>query len=508
MPALLLALLAGLSGCSSALGGQRVGDPTTPSAGSNAPAGRPDPATDPALARYYRQSVAWAACGGAFQCAKVTVPVDWKQPEGDTLQLAVLRRPATGTRVGSLLVNPGGPGVGGAEWMKAAAATFGESLQSAFDLVGWDPRGTGASAPVQCLPDAQLDTLYAGDATPDDPGEVTELVRSATEFATACRQHSGPSFAHLDTLSTVRDMDVLRALLGDAVLSYYGASYGTYLGAWYAQEFPWRVGRLVLDGAVDPSLSSAQYADGQAMGFARAVTSYVKDCLAGDGCPLRGTVDDGYAQLRALLDRADAEPLRTSGGRKLTQALMSMGLARGMYEQSWWPTVSRGVAQAQRGDGTTLLSMADDYVERDPQGHYGQGLTSLNPIYCLDHSETRSVEQIADQAKVLREKYPPLGDFIGWGVISCKVWPLPALVPTQQVTATGAAPILVVGTSDDPATPYEWAQGLAKQLSSGRLLTRTGQGHVGYRQGNACIDLAVERYLVEGAVPAEGTVCG
>jgi pimeloyl-ACP methyl ester carboxylesterase len=495
------------AGCSGSLGDPGLGDPTPPPSTAASPSGRVDPAREESLARFYGQHLEWTACGGAFQCSKLTVPVDWGRPDGDVLQIAVLRKRATGSRIGSLLLNPGGPGVGGASWVKAAADTFGRPLQSAYDLVGWDPRGTGGSAPVRCLDDKALDELYATDATPDDEREVQELVQESTDFARACAERSGASFAHLDTISNAKDMDVLRAALGDAVLNYYGASYGTYYGAWYAQLFPWRVGRLVLDGAVDPSLSSAQYSQGQAMGFARAVRSYVKDCLAKDGCPLRGTVDDAYAQLRSLLERADESPLRSASGRELTQAQMATGLARGLYASTFWPTISRGIAQAMRGDGTTLLALSDDYVERGPDGHYGQSLISYNPIYCLDHPETRSVDEIAAQARELGKEYPPLGDFIGWGALSCKVWPLPGVVPTQKLTASGAAPILVVGTTDDPATPYEWARSLASQLSSGRLLTRTGQGHVGYRQGNACIDRAVERYLVQGTLPAEGTVC-
>jgi pimeloyl-ACP methyl ester carboxylesterase len=502
-----LAALLALAGCSGSFGDTGVGDPTPPPSAVAAPAGRSDPAADPALARFYEQQLAWTACGETVQCAKLTVPVDWAEPGGDTLQIAVLRQPAEGAGIGSLLLNPGGPGVGGAGWVKAAAGTFGKSLQSSYDLVGWDPRGTGQSAPARCLDDKALDDLYSTDATPDDADEVQKLVQESTVFARACAERTGPAFAHLDTISTTKDMDVLRAALGDAVLNYYGASYGTYYGAWYAQEFPWRVGRLVLDGAVDPSLSSGAYSQGQAMGFARAVRSYVKDCLANDGCPLRGTVDDAYAQLRGLLEAADATPLRTASGRELTQSQMATGLARGMYEQAFWPTISRGVAQALRGDGTTLLALSDDYLERDAKGHYGQSLTSYNPIYCLDHPETRSIDEISAQARELGRQYPPLGDFIGWGALSCKVWPVPGVVPAQKLTAQGAAPILVVGTTDDPATPYEWAQALAGQLSSGRLLTRTGQGHVGYRQGNSCIDRAVEKYLVQGSVPSEGTVC-
>ena len=496
-----------LTACSRILGGDGVGDPTPLPSAAAEPAGRTDPATDPTLARFYRQQLQWSVCGDRMQCAQVTVPVDWGTPDGDTLQLAVLRVQATGTRIGSLLTNPGGPGEGGVAWIKAAASTFGAGVRAAYDIVGWDPRGTGQSAPVRCLGDQQLDAWFASDATPDDPSEVQQATQRAAEFATACQQRSGPAFAHLDTLSTVRDMDVLRATLGDPFLSYYGASYGTYLGAWYAQTFPWRVGRLVLDGAVDPSLTSAQYAQGQALGFSRAVDAYVADCLANSGCPLRGTADDAKTQLRALIDRADQSPLPTASGRQLTQALLTVGLIRGLYSQSYWPTVSRGITQALRGDGTTLLALADSYYERDASGRYGQISIATNPIYCLDHPETRSVDQIGADARRLEQQYPPFGDAIGWGPIGCKVWPVPGVVPAQKLTAQGAAPILVVGTTKDPATPYEWAQSLAGQLASGRLLTRVGQGHTGYRQGNDCIDVAVNKYLVQGTVPAQGATC-
>jgi pimeloyl-ACP methyl ester carboxylesterase len=504
----LLAVVLALAGCTSALGGQDVGDPAPVTASASAPAGRADPATSPALARFYGQRIVWSACGDGFECAKVTAPIDWNRPATGTFQLAVVRAKATAKRLGSLLINPGGPGVGGAGWVKQAAGSFDDALRSAYDLVGWDPRGTGGSSPVRCLSDRQLDAYYATDATPDDAGEVQTLVREQRHFADACQASTGAILGHLDTISTVRDMDLLRAVLGDKVLSYYGASYGTYLGAWYAQEFPWRVGRLVLDGAVDPSLTSAEYAAGQSLGFSRAVRTYVQDCLSHDGCPLTGTVDDGLAQISALLQGADATPLPTSSGRTLNQTLMATGLARGMYERSAWPTLTRAITQATRGDGTTLLAMADNYLERDRNGHYSQDVTSYSPIYCLDHPETRTLAQIGDQAVQLQKQYPPLGDFIGWGQTSCQVWPLPGVTPTQRVSAEGAQPIVVVGTTDDPATPYEWAKSLASQLSSGRLLTREGQGHAAYRQGSECIDLAIDRYLVQGTLPEEGTVCG
>lgn len=504
----LLAALLALAACSSTFGGgESAGTPRPPAATGAAPSGRADPATQPVLARFYSQRLTWTDCGGGFQCGKVAVPVDWAAPAGATLRLAVVRKPATGQRLGSLFINPGGPGVGGAGWLRDDVRGFGSALRSAYDLVGWDPRGTGDSSPVRCLSDRRLDQYYAADATPDDATEVQQYVAEQREFAQACQANTGPVLAHIDTLSTVRDMDVLRAAVGDPVLTYYGASYGTYLGAWYAQEFPWRVGRLVLDGAVDPSLTFDEYTQGQAMGFTRAVRSYLQDCLSQGGCPFQGTVDDGMSQLESLLARVDAAPLATSSGRMLTQSLMALGLGQGMYDQSLWPAVTRGITQALRGDGSILLRMSDLYTERDTKGHYGEALTAYTPIYCLDHAVPDNLDRTFTGAQALGLKYPPLGDFIGTGGVSCQVWPIKAVVPARPVRAAGAAPILVVGTTNDPATPYEWAKSLASQLASGRLLTRTGQGHTAYLPGGTCIRQAVDRYLVQGTLPAAGTVC-
>ena len=373
---------------------------------------------------------------------------DRLEPAGDR-ELPARRRPAPrdGAPARFAADQSGRPGRRRGGLGEAGRRRFGSSLRSAYDLVGWDPRGTGDSAPVRCLTDQQLDAYYSTDATPDDPSEVQALVREQRVFADACKANTGAILDHLDTISTVHDMDLVRAVLGDKVLSYYGASYGTYLGAWYAQEFPWRVGRIVLDAAVDPSLTSAQYAAGQALGFSRAVRSYVQDCLSHDGCPLSGTVDDGIGQISDLLQQADSNPLPTASGRKLDQTLMATGLARGMYEQSSWPTVGRAITQAMRGDGSTLLALSDAYFERDKDGHYAQDMTSYSPIYCLDHPEKRTVAQIGEQAASLQKQYPPLGGFIGWGQTSCQVWPL----ARRHADATGrcAGRLADPGRGDD-----------------------------------------------------------
>jgi pimeloyl-ACP methyl ester carboxylesterase len=476
--------------------------------GVTAPAGVTDPATDPALAKFYKQTVDWTDCGDSFQCGKVRVPMDWKKPAGNVIEIAATRLPAEGEKIGSLLINPGGPGVSGIDYAKVARQAFGRAVLISYDIVGFDPRGIGQSDPISCLPDSQLDAYVAADTTPDDQAELDSSVADVKRFAAACEQNSGALLNEVDTLSTVRDLDVLRAVLGDDTLSYHGASYGTYIGAWYAQTFPWRVGRMVLDGAVDPSLTAKQYVAGQAEGFSRAMRAYVEDCQSDSECPLRGSVPDGLAQIGTLVERADSSPLKTDDpNRPLTQSLMITGIAQALYASQLWPQLTKGLAEATTGGGTELLALADTYLERDSEGHYGQTISANPAIFCLDVPEPRSPAQIEADANELQQKFPPLGGAIGWGALSCSQWPIKAVMPRQKLTADGAAPILVLGTVDDPATPYEWAQGLASQLSSGRLLTWEGTVHTAYKQGSSCIDDKVEAYLLTGAVPAEGTRC-
>lgn len=495
-----VALLA--AGCSSGSSGGAVAEASSVAAPAD------DPASDPAYAAFYDQDVTWSDCDDGFECTTVTVPVDWDDPDGATISLAAARRPADGDdRIGSLFLNPGGPGASGVSWVRTAADYYGDDLLEHFDLVGWDPRGIGDSSPVECLSDAELDSYTAMDSTPDTAAELTALQQANADFAAGCEAATGDLLAHVDTLSGVRDLDVLRAVVGDATLSYMGASYGTFLGAWYAQTFPWRVGRLALDGAVDPSLDSQGYVEGQAMGFDRALTAYLEDCLGSDSCPFTGTVSSATDSLGDLLDSADADPLPTSSDRDLTQSLMVTGIVDGMYSQSLWGDLSDALGDALDGDGTALLSMADDYNERSDDGTYGQTIQSTNAIYCLDHPETRTAAQIEQDADAVETEYPPLGGSIAWSALGCQNWPEETVLQPTELTATGAAPILVLGSTGDPATPYEWAQALAEQLDSGRLITRDGFGHTAYLQGNGCIDSAVAAYFVDGELPDEGTVC-
>jgi pimeloyl-ACP methyl ester carboxylesterase len=491
-----------LSGCSGSGPDRAVPLPEV----TDAPA--TDPTRDPALADFYQQSVDWKDCDDVFECARVTVPVDWEEPSGETITLAVKRLPAEGKKIGSLLINPGGPGVSGVEFAEDADSVFGKDIQRSFDIVGWDPRGIEGSAPVECMNDRQLEEYLAEESSPDTPDEEAAVVEAAKEFGQECERNTGPILEHVDTASTARDMDVLRAVLGDDRLSYYGGSYGTYLGAWYAELFPWRVGRMVLDGAVDPSLTTLESTKGQAEGFQRALLAYMENCRSDSTCPLKGDDDQMMDTLSRLVEQADAHPLATSDpDRPLTQSLLVTGFAMALYAEFYWDTLDDALTEALEGNGTTFLSLADYYNRRNVNGSYGQLIAANAAIYCLDHPVDVDIDQVDDFAQALGEEYPPFGETFGWGVLGCAEWPVPAVLQPQELTAEGADPILVIGTTGDPATPYENAQEMTRQLSSGVLLTLEGEGHTAYAQGEDCIDDAVETYLLTGDVPEEGTVC-
>ncbi len=481
----------------------------TPSGASAAPNGgdQGDPATDARYAAYYGQKVSWSACRDGFECTKVAVPVDWEAPSDARLNLSVIRRRATGDRLGSLFLNPGGPGVPGVSFLRVAASSYGDPLREAYDLVSWDPRGVGESQPLTCLPNSALDDFFAQDATPDTPAEETQIVQDSKRFAQACVAGSGDLLEHVDTISTIKDLDVLRAVVGDQLLTYMGASYGTYLGLWYAEMFPRRIARMVLDGVVDPALTNAQFAQGQTLGFSRALEGFVDDCLRQRECPLKGTRADAYSQLDRLSAVIDTKALRTDDGRELTQSLFTTGLFNALYSKQNWGVASAALTEAFKGNGTTLLLLADDYLQRDEKGQYSQLIQASAAISCLDRSETRTLDQQRTDAAALKAKYPPFGDVIGWSGLTCSQWPTPSTVPVRKIRAAGSPPIFVLGTTGDPATPYEWAQSVAAQLDNGHLLTRKGSDHTGYGLGSRCTDRAVEGYLVSGVVPGDGAVC-
>lgn len=463
---------------------------------------------DPALAPFYEQQLEWSACGPQ-QCAEATVPLDWSQPDGDTITLALRRVPSTsGDPVGSLLLNPGGPGQSTIGFLPSFQQLVSAQVRAAYDLVAFDPRGVQASSPVRCVDAAGLDemTAWVPDFSTDEG--IAEAVRRNGEFGDACLERTGPLLGHVDTASAARDMDVLRAVLGDDALTYLGYSYGTDLGATYAALFPERVGRLVLDGAMDPTLDSGQIAAGQAAGFESALRAYVADCQGGADCPLRGDVDDGMAQIATLFDRVRANPLRTQTDRELTVSLAFAGVATPLYAQQSWPTLTQALRAALAGDGSTLLQLADQYYGRQPDGTYPTNQNeAFTAILCLDDRAPSDPEAMRAEAAEIAAAAPTVGEFFSYGGAACADWPVPEVGALDSYAAEGAAPILVVGTTNDPATPYAWAQALTELLSSAVLLTYEGEGHTAYGRGSRCVQETVDAYLLTGAVPEEGARC-
>ncbi|SFA90702.1 alpha/beta hydrolase [Cellulomonas marina] len=497
-PAALVALLAGLlavAGCTPAVQQETV----TPGPSTAAAA--------PADGDVAAQELVWTDCAD-LECATARVPLDWAEPEGETIGVALTRHAATGERLGTLFINPGGPGASGVDYVPAALAEFSDTLLASYDVVGFDPRGVGLSTPVDCVDDAELDVLTATDLDTSDAG-LTEAAATWGAVGAQCLERTGPLLEHVDTVSAARDLDLLRTLVGDETLTYLGFSYGTQLGATYAALFPERVGRLVLDGALDPTLTSTEVSAGQAAGFEGALRAYVAYCQGQDTCPLDGDVEDGLAQVRTLLDKATAAPLTTGQDRRLTSALAFSGIAATLYSQASWDLLTQGLTAAiTRGDGSVLLALSDAYYQRDAEGRYTSNMfEAFWSIGCADSRAPADVAEMRAAAAEVEAAAPTVGPWFSYGGVTCAQWPTPVAEPLPSYAAEGAAPILVVGTTNDPATPYAWAEKLATTLSSGVLLTFEGEGHTAYRASNTCIADVVDAYLVEGTVPADGTRC-
>lgn len=479
---------------------------TTPQPGAN-------DAPRPALARFYSQTLSWDYCRGGQLCSTLEVPLDYRKPRGATIELAVLKVPAAdpASRIGSLVVDPGGPGAPATDFADAAAtpgAVFRAPVLDAYDIVGMDPRGTGASAPVDCLSDDELDAYIAQDPDPDTAAEVDAFTGFVDEIGRGCAELSGDLAAHVTTIEAARDMDVLRSALGESMLTYYGASYGTELGATYADLFPDRVGRLVLDGAVDVSLSSRDQTLQQAAGFETALRAYVQDCIDEGDCVLGDSLDEGLDRIRQLIDDIDAQPLPTGDDRELEVGNAIYGIVLPLYSPDYWSALTTGLKQALDGDGTLLLRFSDLYSSRGDDGGYTDNSSeAFYAIGCLDDPWSISASEVPANLADFEQASPTFGDVFAWGLTSCGGIQVRSTEPARDIKAAGAAPIVVIGTTRDPATPYAWAQRLAEQLESGVLVSRDGDGHTGYTEGNDCVDEAVDGFFLDGTVPEDGLSC-
>ncbi len=462
------------------------------------------------LLPFYGQTLTWTPCATEFDCTDVTAPLDWENPDAGTITLAVVRHQATGTAIGSLLTNPGGPGASGVGLIKESLGlAVGEALIESYDVIGFDPRGVGESTAVSCYEPAEMDAYLYGipAAARNTPEWETELLESHEEFAAACEANSGGILPHITTVNAARDMDLLRAVLGDKQLNYLGYSYGTFLGATYAKLYPDKAGRLVLDGAIDPSVPGLEVGATQALGFESALRAYMQDCLDSEECPFNGTVDEAMADLGALLASADRTPLRNGDGRMLGADALMTSIIAALYSEENWTVLSESLAGVAQGDPSTAFYLADFYNGREDGTYLDNSTEAFRAYNCMDYPvEDDPAAEEAIAAKI-RRGAPTIAPY--WdGPDACAVWPYPPTGTRGEIAAEGAGPILVIGTTNDPATPYEWSEALAGQLDEGVLITRVGEGHTGYNKGNVCVDEAVEAFLVDDVVPEDGLRCG
>jgi len=530
--AVVLALAGALTACSSSA--PRAQTPpvqpapsittnTAPSAGASAPGAASSPSStdaaptsaavspsgspSTAAPAYAPPALSWRSCEGGLQCATLTVPVDYAQPAGPTLGLALIRQRATGSRrIGSLVFNPGGPGASGYDYVRDGSTGFSTQLQNRFDTVGFDPRGVSRSRGVDCTTDAQLEQFLHDDPTPDSPAARAAFTADSKAFASRCAKAAGALLAHVSTVEAARDLEALRLALGEATLSYFGYSYGTYLGATYAELYPTHVRAAVLDGALDPRLDLVAFVQGQAKGFEEELDRWFAWCTTGSGCAFAGSAGRSPQQrFDAVAAAVRSHPLRV-GSRTVGPGEFSYGVGYTLYSRASWPELGSALAAAAGGDGSALLALSDSYTDRGSDGHYSDSTDANYAVNCLDHAGPRTEQGWYAAARAVRAAAPRLGEAIVYNTLPCAFWPVP---PRAQIPidAAGSPPLLVVGTTHDPATPYVWAQSLAHQLSAGVLLTHDGDGHTAYGAGSACTVAAVDRYLVDLVPPPAGTRC-
>ncbi|MGX2994679.1 alpha/beta hydrolase [Streptomyces sp. JNUCC 64] len=450
--------------------------------------------------------------GELWQCATLKTPLDWDDPKGATIGLALIRARASGPgdeRIGSLVFNFGGPGGSGVTTLPAFENEY-EKLRTRYDLVSFDPRGVGRSAGVTCESDERLDEYFQQDATPDDAAERRELVENTREFNAACEDRSGRVLPHVRTTDAARDMDLMRRVLGDDELHYFGISYGTELGGVYAHLFPKAVGRAVFDAVVDPTQDPEQGALGQARGFQRALDNFARNCVSQvEDCPIGDTAQDVEDRIRALLRDLEKDPLPGLFPRELTQTAATGGIAQALYSEDFWEYLTEGLQQAYDGDGQVLMTLSDAMNGRGEDGKYSNVQAANIAINCADDKPRYTPDDVTARLPAFRAASPVFGDFLAWSLVSCLDWAVPGAADHPDVAAAGAAPILVVGNTGDPATPYEGARRMVDALGPGVgvELTYKGQGHGAYDSGDPCVREAVDGYLLDGKLPAEGTVC-
>ena len=466
--------------------------------------------------------VQWAPCRTAdpsgqsvvpagAQCGMLSVPVDYAKPDGDVARIAMIRFKATGAKIGSLVINPGGPGESGVEAAASLVATLPGAVRERFDLVGFDPRGVGSSTPaLWCNSDADNDRMRADPQVDYSPAGVAHIEKQTKEFVARCVAKNGDEFlANVGTASVVKDLDAIRVALGDEKLTYLGYSYGTRIGAMYAEEYPHNVRAMILDGAVDPDADPVEADIRQAAAFQQAFNDYAADCATAPTCPLGTDPDKAVDVYHSLVDPLVDKPAKTRDPRGLSYGDAIVGTILPLYSPNLWRHLTDGLTELTHGTGDTMLTLADLYMGRDAQGHYDNSTDVRVAVNCVDEPPVTDRATVVNEDRRLREVAPFMsyGKFTGDAPLgACAFWPVPPTSKPHRISVSGLPPILVVSTTNDPATPYQAGVDLASQLG-GTLVTFDGTQHTVVFQGNACIDDIAARYLVDVVVPPQGTRC-
>jgi pimeloyl-ACP methyl ester carboxylesterase len=471
-------------------------------------AAEPEPL--PSLSQYQTQELKWRDCYGNYQCSSLLVPIDYADLSGGAFSLALLRYQALDQdrRIGSLVVNPGGPGSSGVDYAYSAEYIVSPEILERFDIVGFDPRGVGESAAIKCLNDAETDASFAADPKPDDEAEFALFISDARDYFAKCSENT-EHLTNYSTLNSARDLEILRSALGDEQLNFLGKSYGTYLGTLYAELFPESVGRFVLDGAVDPNSNNREAVLGQAIGFESALNAFISNCLNISSCALTGDLQSARNQVIDLLTNTAITPLESKSGREVTEGLVLLGIASALYDsESGWPVLRDAFKEATLGSGTSFLTLADQYAGRQENGKYlSNENDALQVISCLDQNELETVSTFKKGVAEFAKRAPIFGPYLAYAGLACRYFPNLSSVEQIEIKSLKTKPILIVGTTRDPATPYKWAQSLAKIFEGSILITLDGDGHAGHGRGSTCVDSAVDRYLLTGAMPKSELFC-
>ncbi|MFN0090451.1 MAG: alpha/beta hydrolase [Acidimicrobiales bacterium] len=464
---------------------------------TSAPAS-PPAAAEPPLAE-------WTDCDRGFECATISVPLDYADANRGTIELALVRLPArqASRRIGSLLVNPGGPGASGVEFVRDNSAVFSGLLRDRFDLVGFDPRGVGRSAAVDCV-DTELYEDEPGFAPADEPAVTARTLELTAQYVAGCQARSGRVLPFVGTMNAARDLDRIRAAVGDERLTYLGFSYGTALGAAYAAMHPERVRALALDGADALGKTDAEVAEAQFRAFEAAFDAFAADCAQRRTCPLRAEgADAAFAAVDARLRRGRPLPVSDQPGRKVVREELYLATIAAMYSEETWSSLATGLAEAQQGDGRILQRLADLYLQRRDDGTYPNLFEANTAIGCADNAERMSTEEALRRGRAFGAQLEHFGPVADTMLLGCVGWPA-AREPLEARPYRGPAPLLVVGGTGDPATPYQWAVDMTELLQPATLVTRNGEGHISY-VASRCAAQKIDSYLVDLIVPTAVT---